>query len=82
MGFMPYLELFGYAFAIYKNAWLLFFLFRKLEDPQTVKMLTASSDDSIKKSVLGVSSSRILRGFCRVDSIYLVNCFLLIWKEC
>ncbi|KAF7804826.1 homeobox protein LUMINIDEPENDENS [Senna tora] len=34
--------------------------FRKLEAPQTVKLLTASSDDSTKKAVLGVSSSRIL----------------------
>ncbi|KAK0582114.1 hypothetical protein LWI29_021628 [Acer saccharum] len=31
--------------------------FRKLESPQPLKLLTASSDDSAKKNILGVSSS-------------------------
>ncbi|KAK2649382.1 hypothetical protein Ddye_016871 [Dipteronia dyeriana] len=31
--------------------------FRKLESPQPLKLLTASADDSAKKSILGVSSS-------------------------
>ena len=35
-------------------------LFRKLESPQVLKLLPASTDDSTKKNILGVSGSRIL----------------------
>jgi hypothetical protein len=36
------------------------FFFRKLESPQALKLLQASSDDSNRKQILGVSSTRIL----------------------